>query len=304
MMKEQKRRESASGYHFYNLYQNCPRKWYIRYLMRLEGEFKAPPLMLGSAVHEGKATFYQSGSIDKGIKAFLRDLKANQGSYEDIDDYDLAKRRGVDMLKKWYVAHGADDLSRYKVVAVEEELIAKMPNGFILTSRLDAVLQRNRSSEMFIMETKTTGYSAIMADRFAQASDQLTTELYAAWRARPKWPIVGVIPDIMYENRHKVECIRGDIVARSQSELREYEQGTMGVLSEIAQKASAWRSRRYPPESLFPRNTSWCLSYNHKCEYYDICRTVLSEKGEPPFGFTRIPIDKEAGVALLKKVKI
>lgn len=293
---------TESGYHFWNLYQDCPRKFHLRHVLKLETEHPARPLLFGGAIHEGKAAFYSSKCSFQGMmRGFSKAVRDRQGSYAERREATEDNQRGRLLLSSWYESYGRDDARLYNVKYVEKELAVPLPNGFVVTARLDALVTRKKeSTSALILETKTTGYSLEMTDQGVQFSDQATTYLWAAKRSFPKLNIEGLVPDIMYERKGRCECRRGDTVYRTDRELLEFEQGVMGILSEISQKVEALR-QGWEWYQVFPRNTSWCTSFNRLCEYAHICREDFPEE-EVPYGFIRSK-GKEREIEQLKGMR-
>jgi hypothetical protein len=75
----------------------------------------------------------------------------------------------------------------------------------------------------------------------------------------------------------------------------------MGILMEISQKIQGV-AEGYDPIQLFDRNTSWCTSYNHPCEYMGICRSW--NLGGCPHGFRQTTwLERDSVVKLSQAVK-
>lgn len=288
-----RRRESYSGFHFFNLYQNCPRKFFIKYFGRIIPLFTAPPLIFGGAFHEGKAIFYTTKSARKALAFVKKDIIARKNEYEYKDAFETALERCPILLEHWIDKHGESDLSTYKILEVEKEIILKVPGteGFVITMRPDAVVQHRKSKEIYIMETKTSSFSVDLTVNGVYLGDQATQYW---WGVEEKFGhrVDAVIPDVAYWNKNaknesNIACVRGDFVFRTQNDIAEYKRGVANVLNEIAQKASAFKTDSYEPTDLFPRNTYYCNAYMKPCEYAEICRGGISLKGRAPYGFKR-----------------
>jgi hypothetical protein len=287
--KEQ-RRESFSGYHYLNTFQTCPRKFFIKYIVGISTEFTAPPLLLGGAFHEGKAVWYTTGKEEKAVRKFQSELKSRRKEYEYKEEYENDLERGTMLLSSWITEVGYHDLEIYTVLAVEEMIEASLPNGFILTIRPDTILQAKASGDIYIMESKTTGFNPYLTEKGVATGDQATAYLWAVGWKHPEWKVTGVIPDVSFWSKSskdvgRIKHHRGDIVFRNPQQLWEFEQSTMGLLVEISQKTKAVKSGNFHPSQVFPRNTAWCTSYNRPCEYVDICRKDLKEGMSLPPGF-------------------
>jgi len=279
---------TIAGFHFYNLYQCCGRKFYIHNYLKVRPRFESVPLLNGALFHYGKERFYTSGSRDTALHSLEAAIKEHRNKFEEAKDYVTVATRLPMMLKKWIDEHGKNDLRNFRLLEVEQEHRIYFDGGFFTTVRPDAVVE-NRDGELIIMETKTTAYSAAMTEVFVQFGDQATAYLAAISRKYPKRRVAGVLPDIVawLKNSRKKEdivCSRKSLVCRDKEEIEEWSLSTSFLLSEISQKIGALK--KYPPIALFPRNTTFCISYNRCCEYLKICRRDL--EGDAPIpGYVR-----------------
>jgi hypothetical protein len=298
--QEVKRRTgSPAGFHFYNLYQNCPRKFMIQKLYRLEPQFLSNALSFGTAFHEAKATFYLTKSLMEAIKVGEAELHASHQYYEHEEVFKRDLLRLPILMEVWVEQRGQDDLKYFDVVAAEYPLeipIKNTPN-FRATMRIDGILQSKEDDMVYLMETKTSSFSEKQTIADVRMGDQATMYLWGVKRAHPDWRIGGVIPDVAYWHKSqwkhdkelkydKIKCIMGDVIHRSDTQLDEFEHGLAGIFTEISQKVKAWHMKAAPETMLFPRNTQWCNSYMRPCEYADICRHRIS-MDKVPFGFVR-----------------
>ena len=116
------RRESPSGFHFYNLYLDCPRKWYIKYVNGLRPLFTSPPLLFGNAFHEAKALYWEKDFNADGMMAeFDRVLLELKDQYEDQKKYIDDVARGHRMIDNWLYTWHDENQDRYKVLEVEKD---------------------------------------------------------------------------------------------------------------------------------------------------------------------------------------
>lgn len=305
-MAKEKRRESPSGFHYFNLYQNCPWKFYLRYLVGLASFYTEPPLSAGGAFHEGKATWYKTGDLKAAIKVSQRFLRDRKRDYQDENAYNRDYYRVPTMLTQWIYDWGETDLEVYNIKEVEVQHAVPLPNRFKLTIRPDFVGERKDNGLIFIHETKTTGYSALVTEQGVALGDQATSYLWALSVAHPSWKIEGVIPDISYWHKGstdagKIRNSRGAVVRRDEEQLNQFAVSTMNILSDISQRVKAVQSGMNP-HAAFPRNTQWCTSYARPCEYAGICRTPIDPDRFPP-GFVRDPWAERHQVLNFPKIK-
>ena len=259
--KQANKGATRSGFHFVERFKNCKRFWYVENILGITPAKKPFMLIFGGAFHAGKAAFYQQKSIDAAVAAFKASLRDDRALMEEADKYyPFLLERGPIMLHQWAQTFGQNDLANYKVLAVEKVFQTRLPNGFVLTIKPDAVLQASNGA-VYIFETKTSFFSANLQEDVVALGDQATTYLYAWWKATGK-KANGVVPDIIYWNRNSrksedIELRRGNLVTRSEYELYSYEQGVMSDLTDMAGRVRALTSKT-SPEALFPRTTSQC----------------------------------------------
>lgn len=281
-------RESWGGFHFYNLYHNCKRKFFFKYVLGIENRHTSDHLIGGAAFHEAKAEWYLTGNHSAAMDKCHDHIESRRNEFESDEIYDRTIDRYPTMLDSWIMTMGMKDLEQYEPLAVEEEITLPVPNteGFVVTMRPDTILKDRRYGYVYIMETKTTGFSKLVQERGVYYGDQATMYI---WGALQKYGVLvdGVIPDITYWNKKskdpsKIEHMRGDIVSRTEGEVEDFLLGVAGTLNEISQKVRAYEEQGYPEELLFPRNTDRCMDFFRPCEFADICRNKLTKKSRLP----------------------
>lgn len=293
---------TRSGFHFVEDFKGCKRRWYIANILGITPAKKPFMLLFGGAFHAGKASFYLTKSIEKAVLAFKASLKAEQSQMEEREKFlPFLLERGPIMLHRWADTFGRNDLANYKVLAVEKVFEVRLPNGFTVTVKPDAVLQASNGA-VYIFETKTSFFSANLQEDVVALGDQATTYLYAWWKATGK-KANGVVPDIIYWNRNSrksedIELRRGNLITRTDYDLWSYEQGVMSDLLDMSGRVRALKTSS--PEALFPRTTSQCISYNRRCAFADICRERLEENGPLPGGFERDVWKQRAALLAVK----
>ena len=298
MTKKDISRASSTGFHFYNLYQNCPRKFFLRYIARLVPKTTSPELIFGAAFHEGKATFYKTHSKEKAIKKALKEMKDRRTEYQDDDVWQVDYEKMQVLLEAWINQYGYEDLKIYKILGVEMDLSGTLPNGMKISGRLDLVVQDKSSSVVYIFDTKTSGSSWKLTELNVYNSDQATGYIWLMKKNFPELNVVGLIADIAYwnrktENPDNILLRRGDLVYRTVHDLAIYEQEVGSILMDISQRVQAFRENLYPANALFPKNTFYCNAYFRECEYRDICRYDVTLKGRAPVGFKRDRYNKK-----------
>jgi hypothetical protein len=288
-MKE--RSASSSGFHFYNLFQCCERKAYIRFgPPRLEPMFVARPLLAGGAFHAGKALFYRTGSEKNAIKLVRDELIDQKAKFESKAEYLLALDRAPAMLASWIGEFGKSDLKNLSIIDVERAVKVPFPGKptWHFTMRLDMIAE-DRFANLLIYETKTSSWSVKSTLINIQYGDQVTGYWWGAEK-QYKRRVTAVVPDITFlsnnaKDSSSVKNYRSDFVYREPEDIKFFSRSMVQKANEITQKMKAVYSGHDP--SIFSRNGYYCNAYNRPCEYAEICRMNLVAKTKVPSGFRR-----------------
>jgi len=289
----QQRRESSAGFHFVNLYQCCPRKFYIRYFKRWKSQYTAQPLVFGSAFHEAKATYYSGKSEKEAIAVGMKIIEQSKKELASTDIYSDLKYRLPNLVHYFIEANGKLDKKQFKFLMIEKELKVSLGNsGYVMTIRPDAVIQDRSNRMILIQETKTSGFSVRVTEQAVLLGDQATAYIFGV-KKMTKYDVYGVLPDIAYWNKNTKDLAnmsfpRGQIVTRDDFALDMFEKGMIQLFTEINQKALAYK-KGFDPVILFPRNSHYCTSFSTPCQYAEVCQSDLECRKVPPRGFV---IDK------------
>jgi hypothetical protein len=284
---------SSSGFHFYNLYQCCERKAFIRFgPPRLEPIFVATPLLAGSAFHAGKAQFYRSEKEKSAIELVKSEIKFRKSEFENREEYLSALDRTPSMLQSWIHEWGFSDLRSLNIVDVERAIKVPFPGrpGWYFTMRLD-MLAEDKYDNTLIFETKTSSWSIKSTLINIQYGDQVTGYWWGVEKKYHK-KVTAVVPDITFLSSNArdttgVKNVRGDFVYREQRDIDYFSRSMSQKANEITQKMKAVYSGH--DAAIFSRNSYYCNAYNRPCEFAEICRDDLSAKTKVPSGFRRRP---------------
>jgi hypothetical protein len=285
------RSSSNAGYHFYNLYQCCERKFFLRLgPPRLEPMFVATPLLVGGAFHAGKALFYKTGKERLALTLLRDELKDRKRDFESRDEYLSALDRAPAMLASWIAEYGHDDLKHLDIIDVEREIKVPFPGrpAWHFTMRLD-MIAKDRFDNLLIYETKTSSWSVKSTLINIQLGDQVTGYWWGAEK-QYKRKVTAVVPDITYFSRDAkdhsaIKNYRSDFVYREPQDIQFFSRSMVQKASEIGQKMKAVYNGHDP--ALFSRNGYYCNAYNRPCEFADICRMNLGLKSKVPTGFRK-----------------
>jgi len=275
------RRASKAGYHFINLYQQCPRKWWIHYGLGLVPKQIGKALIYGKAWHEALEVIYTTNDETAALERGLAELDACTAEYRYAEDLAVDKAKMRAMIPLWS-AWWRGMSKEYDVLEVEHEYSAELASGAKMTFRPDALLERKSDKTVYIAEHKSTSYSVDNMVHTVEAQDQATAYLWGLRKARPDLAprICGVLLDIAYVRVYKGTVsdkglVDGAIVNRTARDLAEFELSMSGLFNELGQKYLAWKSASAPPVPvLFPRNGTACSLFG--CEYENICRMTLA----------------------------
>jgi len=250
------------------------------------------PLINGHAFHEGKATYYQTGSKKKALAKATSEIKARQHEFERTEDYLKVLERCPILLAAWIDKFGEIDRARFKFLGIEKELTLTLPGtDNVVTVRCDAIVQEKESPhDIYILETKTSSFSIRTTELGVYFGDQATLYTWAVEQAL-NVKVAGVIPDIAYWNKQSastdnINCVRGDIIVRSERRQAQFIAGLVQLQSEISQKVEAYKQGT-DPYLLFQRNTHYCNAFFKACEFAEICDNNLAAIKRLPPGFTR-----------------
>lgn len=287
------RSASSSGFHFFNLYQCCERKAYIRFgPPRLEAKFVATPLLSGSAFHNGKAEFYRTERPKQAIALTRSELKDRKHEFESQSEYLSALDRVPTMLESWINEFGFSDLKHLSIIDVERAIKVPFPGrpSWHFTMRLDMIAE-DKYDNTLIFETKTSSWSIKSTLINIQYGDQVTGYWWGAERLY-KRKVTAVVPDITFlssntEDSSRVKNYRGDFVYREPGDIDFFARSMSQKALEITQKMKAVYSGHDP--AIFSRNGYYCNAYNRPCEYAEFCRQELNAKTKVPPGFIRRP---------------
>lgn len=289
--------KAVSAFHYFNLYQCCPCKFFIKYFCRIVPRHIHPALVQGSAFHEGKAAFYLSKSRSanvrekEAIKTALAVLDESKDQLSSEDIYKDLAFRLPNFLHYWIIETGVHDLDNYKVLYVEKQLLVPIKGTpYRMTIRPDTILQDRQHGQIYIMETKTSGFSIRVTQQAVELGDQATSYIFGA-RKVLGLDIYGCVPDISYWNKNtsdvkNIKNERGAIITRDEYAVESFEKGVAQVLIEINQKAIAYR-KGYDPWILFPRNSHYCTSFASPCDYAGICYSPCEKMKQLPHEFRR-----------------
>lgn len=276
--KKEEMRESPAGRSVMSLYQECPRKWYFRYVLGWRTNTLTDPLAMGSAVHEAQEVFYENNfdygkCIDRGLEV-INDLNP------------LLKDKVASALHIWNGFIGRFEREKVEVMMVEEPITINLPNGFNMTGRLDRLLKDKETEEIFIDDTKTTGWDLTKTLRNYTYHDQ--PKLYYAGfqdtfpdlaKDCHGWRTDGIyVRERLSKGQGTGEYYghaeRSTLVSFLDGQIEDIKNSYASYIDDMAYKLASVEKAGEAPSLSFPGCGGHCLAYNKICEYYPYCHKV------------------------------
>ena len=291
ILQPMSKRESEAGFHVYSRYRECPRAFFLRYVMGFQPTHPGKALIFGGVMHEAVEAYYQSGGkLSVSLDTFQAHLQSRREEYAKAEDYDEDLAIGPMFLREWDATWGSYDKSAYDLVEVETQYNLKLgPNGeFDFTVRPDRVMREKVTKRYVVFDTKTTRWSVQGTFTSVKAQDQMTSYVWAMHTAHPEWTLSTAVPDVIYSRGSKVTAERPGEMYFDAYALHQFEMGMYGSILEISSKVAALDE--VPHEVSFPRNGSQCAKFG--CDYADVCR-VRTDETRIPLGFRRDPWKEE-----------
>lgn len=282
-------RESHCGFHFVSTFTSCPKKFFYKYLLKWIPKYTPPALSEGAAIHEGIATFYQTGDIQAALEAAVDAIVERKECYEDEYKYHDGYVRVAKLVDGW-LEHWADwTPQHWKILHVEEPKEILIPgSNYVFTYRPDVEVEDLETGEITIPDTKTSGWSLDSIYDSYSNSKQGTSYIFAS-RLQPEYQgkIISTLPDAIFwrSNMKEVKCERGIRIHRSEDELETFGKELISWLDEITFRSGNYLTAPDPDKApfLFPSNPTCDGGQGWKCEYKAICRHRIGD--HPPWGF-------------------
>jgi hypothetical protein len=245
------------GYHFFDEFRSCPRKWYFNYILHEPRPDKAA-LLLGSAWHKGLEQLLLGKPVEEAVSEARQIFAGPQISEKNFEIW-------LEKIGPFLPAEGSP-------LAVEKEIEFPLQQlDFSVTARIDGIW--GNSSEKIILEHKTTSSNVTYTLDNLENSDQLTMYLLGAQRIYG--PISYALADVTVFDKNKPETPVTITVAeltRTAEEIELFEAGLAGTIIEMESRLKSLRGG-VPPDVLFPRYPSTCEKFG--CPYANICRNRL-----------------------------
>jgi hypothetical protein len=267
---------SDSGFHFLLNYLRCQEYFRWGTVEGLEPTHTPHQLLYGTAMHYAMETWFRNigkGAItqlDKSTDAFEKAMEEIESDFQDEQSFNDSMAKGRSLIPV-YTSNYVHDEDSWEVLklpdgreCIELSLAMEFPGGDALTGRIDLVMRNKGSGKVYIWDHKTTSWSISQLSRTLMVGDQSTSYISLWQQNFPNIPIEGVIFNVLYYNRGKMDFAR-PVIEKTQEDIDRFSMDAEYLLNEIATKSG-------DPEARWVRNTAACYLYNRPCPYLDLCQ--------------------------------
>lgn len=279
-------RESPRGKSMISLYIDCPRRWAWKYLRGFKSIMTPEYLIFGSCIHEAQEVYYLTWDIDAAIERALEFLSTAVMP----DEWRIPITEKVAFtLATWYEEIGRFDSEEMEVLAVEREVNLSLPNNFSMSMRWDRVLRDKEADEIFVSDTKTTGWSYTGTVQNYMVSAQPFLYVLSAFENEPDWRanLSGWRTDCLYvrplkRGGYSHEFGRSEVTRPAVQVMEDCRNSFASYTSSI-KWALDGVAEGDPISVNFPRNFGNCVSFGKKCPFIPICHRI-DNMDMPPEG--------------------
>lgn len=295
-------------------WQKCHKKWYYRYIRRLDSKTVAPALDFGKALHCGFSTFYAAIKDGKprpeALDLALADFRANYTDREGEDKRTVAN--GEKVLRGYEEIYRAEPfklvtqevgfcvpVENFTIVGenarkcktcgaqVAKEVLTdncpscEAPWVIMLSGYLDALIEWD--GVLYVLEHKTTTMlNSIFFNQF-ELSMQVDIYVYAAEQTLGRKCLGAVMnaveiwKDVMRVTEKTKKL--SDHYARDIQNRQPHEMdGFLNDVPLIVRDIERTVKEDDGSGRMFVRTKSSCFSYNYKCPYWDLCKHGEDDK--------------------------
>lgn len=300
----EERRETQSGLHYYSTFRDCPRAFYLKYILGLQPKQTGSALIFGAAIHEAlAASFADLADTSSTLSVFEQVMYSRKDEYESLDQFNADVLRGPLLLSAWLATWKDYDQEHYEVLGVEQ--LFQVPFGpdpehqMIFTVRMDRIYKDKQTGNVYVIESKTTGWGIDKMFKSTAGGDQITAQIWALRKLRPEWNCHAAIVDVLYNRSSVVRCERPGAVFRSAEALQIFEMGMYATIVEITRKYKALLHNTPWPLTFMPHK-NFCRLFG--CPYENLCDSNVQPETVPP-GFKQDPWVSALALEDLKKAQ-
>lgn len=245
-------------------FQTCRYKYFLRHLKGYVPESNSNALRFGSAIHEALSIWYETGDLDKALKAF--------SDYEDdVNDEKRTASRGIDIMNEYVQVYSEEP---FDIIANEvpfETLILETADTkYYLIGKIDLIV--DWSSGIYGLDHKTTSQLGDYYFERYKLSRQMMGYTLALKNMYGNSSVSGMLINAIavYKNRFKFE--RQPVTYMSHK-LSWYESSIKRLMARM--KAFDDRVKDLSPTEGKRRivpNWDSCQNYG-RCPYQSICQS-------------------------------
>lgn len=144
------------------IFNTCQQKYKLQYIDLLTPKMFYMPFAVGGAIHDATAKLFKTKNVEKAVHTGTQYLEKTKKSYElekvfseEEDQAYIYQLSCIEAIVRNYAAFYADFVRNVRVIASEEilESSMKLPGGFTLTTKPDAVLRHNDKTILYEQKT-------------------------------------------------------------------------------------------------------------------------------------------------------
>jgi len=228
-------------------FMHCPKKFYFRWVRKLEPKEEAPSIVFGKVFHEALLVWYQTGDEKEALKVFE---KIPVG----IADDHRTKELGETIFKEYVERYKSEP---YRTLYLEKEFKVEVVEGKILAGTVDKIVDWN--GQIYVVDHKTSSSVGLSFFNRFRPNPQIDGYCYACKELLGRCD--GAIINGISVAKNPKERFARDITSRSNREFLLYAK-TFDFWTEMIElciKHKEW-----------PMNTTHCNQFG-KCVFWELC---------------------------------
>ena len=255
-----------------SVYQECHRKWYYKYVLRLAKKYKPAPLFQGTIVHIGLE------HLDKGIDEAVRIAKVeyDKSCIEvEEEERDFIWPASELMLRIYAETYKQDEIvTLLTEFSFSVELVdTETGKIYLYRGTIDRVGKIRGS--IYVLEQKTSGLAPSTFFMGFGMDRQVTGYYLGVVKENLPEPIAGVIVDALFKPRTKKDGTPGvaplpqrEVFMRDKEAIESFVVETILLYKEIESLPNDDMEKWY-------KNPASCSKWGRRCSYFDICKYGL-----------------------------
>lgn len=261
-------------------YLTCERLYFYKYVLGYRNQDPIHDLEFGKAYHLAKEVLFSEGysqaSVDKGMKAFLKEYRKHFSEETDMDFHPKSPGNAELSLME-YILEYQDD--QFKVKHTEIGITFLLPKGRVMYGKMDSIIE-DEMKGMVSMDTKTSkAHWRYLEDSYQQKFQMLAYTFFLYSYYDPK-DVYGVIIDqvilLKNGNSHFRIPVRPSLTNDKTKIFNTLEawlweaDSTLDNLERDFDRLSDCKEEDIIMKA-FPRRTESCVKYNRICPLFDYC---------------------------------